>query len=58
MDLANLLLFCFISMVIGAVVVVIVQYFLFVKYFQMNGEPDDIHDNNQKFVLPDVRPDD
>lgn len=59
MDLANLFLFCLISCVIGAVIMLIVQYYIFVKYFQMKPEDmdqmdDDKTGKNQKYILPQV----
>ncbi len=60
MDLANLFLFCLISCVIGAVIMLIVQYYIFVKFFQM--KPEEIESmegqnagtKNQKYILPQV----
>lgn len=58
MDLTSIFLFCLISLVIGAVLMILVQYYVFVKYF--NGNDDRTSDDhphksiNEKYQLPDV----
>lgn len=63
LDVANLFLFCLISVVIGAVIMLIVQYYVFLRYFKMNSdevetEPQEQTNGdvktNEKFILPEV----
>ncbi|XP_049279719.1 PDZ domain-containing protein 8 [Anopheles funestus] len=59
MDFVNLLLFCLMSCVIGAVVMLLIQYYAFVRYFRL---PElDLEQENQRksafserYVLPDT----
>lgn len=58
MDLTSIFLFCLISLVIGAVLMILVQYYVFVKYF---NQADSIESNaqrnpslNERYQLPDV----
>lgn len=58
MDLTSIFLFCLISLVIGAVLMILVQYYVFVKYF---NEPDNDSNTpqrnrslNERYQLPDV----
>ena len=58
MDLVNLFLFCLMSCVIGAVLMLLVQYYAFVKYFRL---PDEDSEEvkckaayNEPYMLPDV----
>uniref|UniRef100_A0A182TIR1 Uncharacterized protein n=1 Tax=Anopheles melas TaxID=34690 RepID=A0A182TIR1_9DIPT len=59
MDFVNLLLFCLMSCVIGAVVMLLIQYYAFVRYFRL-PELDQEEENQRKsafserYVLPDV----
>lgn len=57
MDLTNIFLFCLISLVIGAVLMILVQYYAFVKYFNVpDGETAEQRTRslNEKYQLPDV----
>jgi hypothetical protein len=59
MDLVSILLYCFMSCAIGAVLMLLVQYYAFVRYFNipsMDESNDDEHQKreNEKYVLPDV----
>lgn len=59
MDLTSIFLFCLISLVIGAVLMILVQYYVFVKYFNGNDDrsTDDTNPHksiNEKYQLPDV----
>ncbi|XP_053657999.1 PDZ domain-containing protein 8 [Anopheles marshallii] len=59
MDFVNLLLFCLMSCVIGAVVMLLIQYYAFVRYFRL-PELDQEQENQRKsafserYVLPDT----
>lgn len=56
MDLTSIFLFCLMSLVIGAVLMILVQYYAFVKYF--NVADQDVGNRskslNEKYQLPDV----
>lgn len=63
LDVANLFLFCLISVVIGAVIMLIVQYYVFLRYFKMNSDEVETEPleqtngevkSNEKFILPEV----
>lgn len=58
MDLTSIFLFCLISLVIGAVLMILVQYYVFIKYFnQPDDDPNAAQRNrslNEKYQLPDV----
>lgn len=59
MDFVNILLFCFMSCVIGAVVMLLVQYYAFVRYFDSSTEQEKKNEENrsaehQRFELPVV----
>lgn len=54
MDILNILLFCLMSCVIGAVLMLLVQYYAFVKYFDVPDEVDNKKSFSEKFVMPDV----
>lgn len=66
MDLANILLFCLMSLIIGAVLMLLIQYYAFVRYFKLPDDDADSSANggvgnednqtrlNEKFALPDV----
>lgn len=62
MDFVNILLFCFMSCIIGAVVMLLVQYYAFVRYFDASSEEKKNEENrstdHQRFELPvvSVRP--
>ncbi|XP_058062744.1 PDZ domain-containing protein 8 [Anopheles bellator] len=59
MDLLNLLLFCLMSCVIGAVLMLLIQYYAFVRYFRL-PELDQEQENQRKsafserYILPDT----
>lgn len=55
MDFVNILLFCFMSCVIGAVVMLLFQYYAFVRYFDSEQEQkkqDGNRSEDQRFELP------
>lgn len=58
MDLTSIFLFCLISLVIGAVLMILVQYYIFIKYFNQPGnDPSASQQNrslNERYQLPDV----
>lgn len=56
MDLTSIFLFCLISLVIGAVLMILIQYYAFVKYFNDSGGQNgqDNRPFNEKYQLPDV----
>lgn len=54
MDIANILLFCLMSLIIGAVLMLLVQYYAFVRYFNLPEETDEQKSMNEKYALPDV----
>lgn len=58
MDLTSIFLFCLISLVIGAVLMILVQYYIFIKYFnQSDDDPNAQQRNrslNERYQLPDV----
>lgn len=59
MDFVNILLFCFMSCVIGAVVMLLIQYYAFVRYFDATTEQEKKNEANrsadhQRFQLPVV----
>lgn len=59
MDFVNILLFCFMSCVIGAVVMLLIQYYAFVRYFDPTTEQEKKNEANrsadhQQFQLPVV----
>lgn len=59
MDLTSIFLFCLISLVIGAVLMILVQYYVFVKYFNRpdddpNAENQRNRSLNERYQLPDV----
>lgn len=58
MDLTSIFLFCVISLVIGAVLMILVQYYIYVKFFnQPTSEADATQRNrslNERYQLPDV----
>lgn len=58
MDLTSIFLFCLISLVIGAVLMILVQYYVFIKYFnQPDTDPNATNRNNsinERYQLPDV----
>lgn len=58
MDLTSIFLFCLISLVIGAVLMILVQYYVFIKYFnQPDNDPSASQRNrslNERYQLPDV----
>lgn len=57
-DLTSLFLLCLISVVIGAILMLLVQYYAFVKYFQYYEMPEATEEQksiNEKYLLPDVR---
>lgn len=56
MDLTSILLFCLMSLVIGAVLMILVQYYAFVKYFNVPDQDADKRPKslNEKYQLPDV----
>jgi hypothetical protein len=59
MDLVNILLYCFMSCAIGAVLMLLIQYYAFVRYFNVpsvdDGDDEQQKKENEKYVLPDVR---
>ncbi|XP_055295198.1 PDZ domain-containing protein 8 [Sitodiplosis mosellana] len=58
MDLTSIFLFCLISLVIGAVLMILVQYYIFIKYFnQPDDDPNAQQRNrslNERYQLPDA----
>lgn len=63
LDISNLFLFCLISLVLGAVVMLIVQYYIFLRFFKWNSDEvgsaaklEEENDVNRtpKFSLPEV----
>lgn len=57
MDLTNIFLFCLISLVIGAVLMILIQYYAFIRYFNVpDNETADQRTKsiNEKYQLPDV----
>ncbi|XP_055638028.1 PDZ domain-containing protein 8 [Toxorhynchites rutilus septentrionalis] len=59
MDLANLFLFCLMSCVIGAVLMLLIQYYAFVRYFrlpELGKEQEEYRKsaNSEPYVLPDT----
>lgn len=61
MDFVNILLFCFMSCVIGAVVMLLIQYYAFVRYFDASATTEQEKKNeenrsadHQRFELPVV----
>lgn len=54
MDLTSLLLFCITSLIIGAVLMLLIQYYVFVKFFNVPGLTDEQKSINEKYLLPDV----
>lgn len=55
MDLTSLMLFCFISLVIGGVLMLIAQYYVYVRFCNLPEETEEQKDINDKYSLPDVR---
>lgn len=55
MDLTSIFLLCLISCVIGAILMLLVQYYAFVKYFEMPEATKEQKSINEKYLLPDVR---
>ncbi|GAB0088023.1 PDZ domain-containing protein 8 [Sergentomyia squamirostris] len=53
MDVVDILLFCFISCVIGAVLMLLAQYYVFVRYIETPDETEIKNATTQKFELPD-----
>ncbi|XP_053691071.1 PDZ domain-containing protein 8 [Sabethes cyaneus] len=59
MDLANLFLFCLMSCVIGAVLMLLIQYYAFVRYFhlpELSDEQEQFRKSafSEPYVLPDT----
>lgn len=56
MDITSIFLFCLISLVIGAVLMILVQYYAFIKYFNgpSNANEQRNRSFNEKYQLPDV----
>ncbi len=54
MDLTSIFLLCLISCVIGAILMLLVQYYAFVKYFEMPEATKEQKSINEKYLLPDV----
>lgn len=54
MDLTSLFLLCMLCCVIGAVLMLLIQYYVFVKYFDIPEETDEQKSINEKYMLPDV----
>ncbi|XP_055539904.1 PDZ domain-containing protein 8 isoform X2 [Wyeomyia smithii] len=59
MDLANLFLFCLMSCVIGAVLMLLIQYYAFVRYFhlpELSDEQEQYRKSafSEPYVLPDT----
>lgn len=58
MDLTSIFLFCLISLVIGAVLMILVQYYVFVKYFNQPDNDQNASNRsrslNERYQLPDV----
>lgn len=59
MDFVNIILFCFMSCVIGAVIMLLIQYYAFVRYFDANEQDAKKGQSlkmgaHQKFELPGV----
>ncbi|XP_059620798.1 PDZ domain-containing protein 8 [Phlebotomus argentipes] len=53
MDVVDILLFCFISCVIGAVLMLLGQYYVFVRFIETPDETEEKTSVTQKFELPD-----
>lgn len=53
MDLTSLLLFGFISVIIGAVLMLIVQYYVYVRFCDMPQASSEQKDFNEKYALPE-----
>ncbi|XP_055677411.1 PDZ domain-containing protein 8 [Lutzomyia longipalpis] len=53
MDVVDILLFCFISCVIGAVLMLLGQYYVFVRFIETPNETEESTSITQKFELPD-----
>lgn len=54
MDFINILLFCLMSCIIGAVLMLLLQYYAFVRYFKLPEESETNKTLDEKFTLPDV----
>ena len=54
MDLITTLLLCLMSCVIGGILMLLIQYYAFVKYFDVPEEPPEQKSINEKYQLPDV----
>lgn len=54
MDFINILLFCLMSCIIGAVLMLLLQYYAFVRYFKLPEESETKKTLDEQFTLPDV----
>uniref|UniRef100_A0A1B0DPI2 Uncharacterized protein n=1 Tax=Phlebotomus papatasi TaxID=29031 RepID=A0A1B0DPI2_PHLPP len=53
MEIVDILLFCFISCVIGAVLMLLGQYYVFMRFVETPEETDEKTSTTEKFELPD-----
>lgn len=54
MDFVNILLFCLMSCVLGAVLMLLIQYYAFVRYLNVPEQSEEQKLYNEKYFLPDV----
>lgn len=54
MNLTTFLLFGLMSLVIGAVLMILLQYYFFIKYGNLPEESMEQRDINERYSLPDV----
>lgn len=54
MDFISTFLLCLMSCVIGAILMLLIQYYAFVKYFDVPEETPEQKSINEKYLLPDV----
>lgn len=55
MDLINILLFCLMSLIIGAVLMLVVQYYAFVKFLNLPEDDERRKSLEERYNLPEVR---
>lgn len=54
MDLTSVFLLCLMSCIIGAVLMLLVQYYAIVKYFDVPEVTEEQRSINEQYMLPDV----
>lgn len=54
MDLTSVFLMCLMSCIIGAVLMLLVQYYAIVKYFDVPEASEEQRSINEQYMLPDV----